>query len=493
MPPPTLPLLRRPTAKDLRQQLHQLSDTAQALQAERIGLEYQLRSVHERTTFNDNQIRRIMNELDQRLFKEHRSQSQPDFQRGVIANDLVIDGICTQMQLNSHLKGAVEAISKNQGTISENNLLLMAVLNELSGDPYHFAHHVAVRLVEYSQVKDQERQNPPVHPSLTSALPGPIDPYLAPLRPAGAEKGSTRAVRDSTVISLRSQSPSIKSEDGLSEQDEHAALPTRSASALNDIPGPIPMSAAVTVVPLADQGNIVAHGMSALQKNFPGLLESLSKAPVARIKPAFAVGAMAASGLKRGRESTDNNDSPPGPVKAGKKARIGKEPAIAHTFVLFMKRLEQLHQSGQDIGAILKCSRCQAIKRDVRVLNCLHLYCHRCILWLRHEAQKGDAVRGFQSFCVQPECKQVVSGKTTVIDSEIMEFLQWYDKQSPAVTSLPAQLNVLSSAVAKYPEDDEIKHKLEQMQLRYKTLQANAVMDVPCDLMQIAKLARKPY
>ena len=121
------------------------------------------------------------------------------------------------------------------------------------------------------------------------------------------------------------------------------------------------------------------------------------------------------------------------------------------------------------------------------------MYCHRCILQLRGEAQKGNAITGFQSQCVKPGCSQVVAGKTTVIDSEIIEFLQWYDGQSPALASVPAQLHILNMATIKYPEDEGIKRKLEQVQNHFKALQVTAIGDTSCDLMAIAKLCRKPY
>ncbi|KIY00557.1 uncharacterized protein Z520_03220 [Fonsecaea multimorphosa CBS 102226] len=491
--PPKLPLILRPTTKVLREQLHQFEAAAQALQLERDSLEDRLRGVQERINFNDDKIRGIMNELDDRLFKEHRSQSQPDFQRRVIGDDFVIDGICTKMHGNPKLKSAIEAISQNHGTIADNNLLLMAILTELSGEPYYFAHNVALRIVEYNQTKEQQRQKVPVLPSFTSASPAPVNPYLPAVEATAAQSPSIRVARDASVVSLLS--PSIKSESSSSAHPYNgaSALPTRAASALASTPGLFSSPVATTAIPPADRGSVIAHGMSTLQKSFPGFLETLKKPSTTRIPkaPPAAADAGATAGAKRGRD--DETTPSPGAVKQGKKARLEKEPAIAHTFVMFMKHLEQLHQTSQDISEILKCSRCHAAKRDVRVLNCLHLYCHRCILQLRTEAQKGDAIRGFQSFCVKPGCEQVVSGKTTVIDGEIIEFLEWYDKQSPAVTSLPAQINVLSSAAAKYPEDDDIKRKLEQTEMQYEALQANAGTDMTCDLMQIAKLARKPY
>jgi hypothetical protein len=158
-----------------------------------------------------------------------------------------------------------------------------------------------------------------------------------------------------------------------------------------------------------------------------------------------------------------------------------------------MKHLEQLHRAGKSISSTIRCSRCQQIKRDVRVLNCLHLYCHRCVLQLRGQAQHGNAITGFQSTCVKPGCNQVVSGKTTVIDSEIVDFLQWYDQQPPAITSKVCQLHVLNTACARYPDDDGINAKLQQVQNQFRAAHNAVVGDQPIDLMVIAKLCRKPY
>ena len=167
--------------------------------------------------------------------------------------------------------------------------------------------------------------------------------------------------------------------------------------------------------------------------------------------------------------------------------------AISHTFINYMKHLEQLHRAGKPIASAIRCSRCQQIKRDVRALNCLHLYCHRCVLQLRGQAQHGNAITGFQSTCVKPGCNQIVSGKTTVIDSDIIDFLQWYDQQSPAVTNMVCFLHVLNTAVAKYPEDKGIKAKLQQVQNQFKAMQNGSLGDGLVDLMAVAKLCRKPY
>jgi hypothetical protein len=158
-----------------------------------------------------------------------------------------------------------------------------------------------------------------------------------------------------------------------------------------------------------------------------------------------------------------------------------------------MKHLEQLHRSSKSLASHIRCSRCNQIKRDVRVLNCLHMYCHRCILQLRDQGQKGNAITGFSAKCVHDGCNQVVSGKTTVIDSEIIDFLQWYDQQQPAISSIPCQIHVLNTAVGRHPNDVGIKETLDHFQKQARAMQSVPYGDQPCDLMIIAKLIRKPY
>lgn len=158
-----------------------------------------------------------------------------------------------------------------------------------------------------------------------------------------------------------------------------------------------------------------------------------------------------------------------------------------------MKHLEQMHQQGRSIASNIRCSRCQQSRRDARVLNCLHMYCHKCILQLRAEAGKGDARTGFRAFCVRPGCDEAVSGKTTVVDSELIDFLIWYDSQPASVKHGAAQVFVLSAALVKNPGDDDIKRKLDSVETQVNALRLTGGVDGPCDLLKIAKLARKPY
>lgn len=157
-----------------------------------------------------------------------------------------------------------------------------------------------------------------------------------------------------------------------------------------------------------------------------------------------------------------------------------------------MKKLEVAHaQNALPITDLLKCSKCQQIKRDSRVLNCLHVYCHRCTQKLRIEAEKGDAFHGFKAYCVQEGCTEVVSGKTAVIDAEVMEFLVWYDKQSPGLTTSLAQLQVLKAAQKRRPGEILIKTHLADVRKKMKARETVGENDQICNLLEVAKLAKK--
>lgn len=168
-------------------------------------------------------------------------------------------------------------------------------------------------------------------------------------------------------------------------------------------------------------------------------------------------------------------------------------PAYTPTFAQWIKRLETLHQQGTSIADLLKCSRCKETKAKCRILSCLHLYCHKCVLALRNAAEKGNPVTGFRAFCVQPDCDNEVSGKTSVVESEAMTFLKWYDEQPAGLTSTAARLHVLNGAIADFPDDNEVQRKLSVVNAQIKQLRLTGQPDKKADLLQLVKLARKPY
>ena len=166
---------------------------------------------------------------------------------------------------------------------------------------------------------------------------------------------------------------------------------------------------------------------------------------------------------------------------------------MAPAFVEFMQKLQKLHQHGKSVAKDIKCSKCQQLRRDVRVLSCLHLYCHKCIVSLRNSAEKGDAVTGFRAFCVVQDCKGSIAGKTSVVDPELIDFLGWYDTQTAALPTSAAQLHVLKYSLDRTPDDEDVKAKKMAVEKEISNARIRGELDLPVDLVKIARLARKPY
>jgi hypothetical protein len=162
-------------------------------------------------------------------------------------------------------------------------------------------------------------------------------------------------------------------------------------------------------------------------------------------------------------------------------------------FVDFLAKLQKLHQSGKSISRVLQCSKCQNVRRDVRVLSCLHLYCHKCIVTLRNEASAGDALTGFKASCSVGDCKGSVSGKTSVIDGDIVDFLNWYDTQDAAIGHNTAQLQVMKLALEKTPDDDDVRDKKRAVEKGVHDAKRRKEIDLPVDLVKLVKLIRKPF
>lgn len=157
-----------------------------------------------------------------------------------------------------------------------------------------------------------------------------------------------------------------------------------------------------------------------------------------------------------------------------------------------MKKLEVAHaQNALPIAEHLKCSKCDQIKRDSRVLNCLHVYCHKCTQKLRVDAEVGSAEHGFKAFCVKPNCSEVVSGKTAVIDTDVMELLVWYDKQSPGLTTSTAQMHVFKSVLKKKPTHSMVTLMMDDLKKKMKAREQTGENDEVCNLLEVAKLAKK--
>ncbi|KAK6383682.1 hypothetical protein LTS17_002974 [Exophiala oligosperma] len=220
-----------------------------------------------------------------------------------------------------------------------------------------------------------------------------------------------------------------------------------------------------------------------LESAFPGLLDSINSRPTpAKKRPA-----------PPSEPTPPPPERPATPARAIKRNKTAKEQIMQPAFVEFLTKVQQLHQAGKTISRTLQCSKCQNVRRDVRVLSCLHLYCHKCIIALRNEASAGDALTGFKASCAVGDCKGSVSGKTSVIDGEIIDFLNWYDTQDAAIGDFPCQIQVMKLAFDKTPDDDDVRVKKQAVEKEVGDAQMNGETDTPVDLVKLVRLIRKPF
>ncbi|KIW19836.1 hypothetical protein PV08_00411 [Exophiala spinifera] len=228
-----------------------------------------------------------------------------------------------------------------------------------------------------------------------------------------------------------------------------------------------------------------ASRMLRLESAFPGLLESINRPrppPPAPKRPAPPPG-----------PTPQPPERPVTPARPIKRNKTSKEAILQPAFVEFLVKLQNLHQSGKSIARVLRCCKCQNARRDVRVLSCLHLYCHKCIITLRNDASAGDALTGFKAACSVSDCKGAVSGKTSVIDGDIVDFLNWYDTQDAAVGTFASQIQVMKLALQKTPDDDDVRAKKIAVERDVNDAKRKGEIDTPVDLIKLVRLIRKPF
>jgi hypothetical protein len=327
-----LPLQQSPSNTDaFRGELHHLDITAQSLRREKAALLSKLQVVREKIFANDNQIRRTMENLSSELFRSQRAERQSEFQASMLDNDNFIEGMYYQVQAQPQLLKAINAITKEEGTLQDNNLVAAAIMTELSGNTFQFGHDVAGRVTDFEKAKNESlaTMGQPVIDGINAF----VDPALAITDPA-LVNGAAQAIRDPSVLALGGgrdpsiialMSPSVKSEAASIATPFNVAnsLPDLTAAALTNMHGKMAASIETTPNRRSPRANVVAHGMTSIQKSFPGLLESIGPA-TSPPRPKPAVAAVAG---KRRRESVEVNDSPsPSLLRINKKIKTDKEP-----------------------------------------------------------------------------------------------------------------------------------------------------------------------
>ncbi|KAK7900418.1 hypothetical protein LTR67_002700 [Exophiala xenobiotica] len=500
MPSPSRSLEPQTTSNILRQQLVALDREGRSLILKRTDLEEQLHFLQNRISENITNIQQKMEVLDRAMSAEEKAGQQLTFRHSVLRSDDVFDGLCARLKHDVALRIAVHAIANGRGSIDHHNKMAAALMTELAGDLSEAFEPIATRIQQLNKNDDND----------DVAVPSVVDAPSASIRSSPSLRGRSaeRPVKSQTVAPLKPlvpyRSPSIKSEDSSSQQSALTQVTTNMYAPATYTPNntyaPANMFASASPAiqsgmnpPASSNGNggvtKVAGAdtnsmMSRLDKSYPGLLDSLTT-PLTRKRPAPSPVA---------RDSSPSTSEKGGtPVKTFKRHKITKEPIMAPAFTEFMQKLQSLHQHGKSIAKDIKCSKCQHLRRDVRVLACLHLYCHKCIVSLRNSAEKGDAVTGFRAFCIVPNCNASVAGKTSVVDPELIDFLGWYDTQTAALPTSAAELHVMKYSLDRTPDDEDVKAKKKAVEKAISDARIRGLLDPPVDLIKIAKLARKPY
>ncbi|KAI1618631.1 hypothetical protein EDD37DRAFT_647422 [Exophiala viscosa] len=491
---------------NLRQQLLSLDTDPRDLRAEKAQLEAELAAIHKKFDADINAIQVKMDEVKRGLSAEKRVARQLAFPQGIINNANIIEGLALQMKHDTGLKIALFALANGRGTVHYINKLAAAIMTELAGETSDFFQTVATRILEVAGTNGDEQAFST--PNLTSTSPTFADDLVAT-----DPDGNPLPQNVAPLMPLVSYgSPSVKSEsdsimDSFDGQANMRALQEYEANGANLTPSPQPeipnrITPAMYRAPVQSNGHasgpstpfpnfpapkVQAPAISQLGNKFPGLLESI------------AIG----KAKKRALPEPDPMDTPEPeengaagqgtPARQVKRNKTGREAVMSGTYISFLKHIELLHQQRKSIANLLRCSKCQNNRRDVRILRCLHIYCHKCILTLRAAAEKGDAMTGFSSACVVAGCTEIVIGKTSVLDSDLIDFLQWYDTQDAGIRHGPAQAQVLKLALDKTPDDEDVKAKSKAVQRELDSARLRGVVDSPCDLVKIAKLVRKPY
>jgi len=477
----------------------------QELLAREASLLSKLALVRKQLSESNEQIHSTMEDLLTQLISDKRAQSQADFWEGLNKNDLVFRGLAKTMDNDQKLMTAVHAVAAGPATDAQKLAVLFALMTELSGQPASILPIIAKRAIQFNN-KGKGPGRPIAGTDANTAV-----------EIMDLDNGTDANQQESVYSSADSQvkiegPPGFLTREGLAAAGNAGAgngserLPTTPGTLGQGIGGLAARAAAVTF----------SSGVPANQRSTSDLLQELcaTPTPLPIARPglgATSVGARSVnSPFNDGSNRVTKNAKPikevgeqhptplPRPFPQRKiensKTNILILPhAAVHTaFVLLMKKLEVAHaQNALPLTELLRCSKCDQVKRDARVLNCLHIYCHRCTQRLRVDAEVGSAEHGFKSFCVKQNCSQVVAGKTAVLDAEVMELLVWYDKQSPGLTTSAAQLHVLKSVLKKKPTHNLAAAMLDELQKRMKVRERTGENDEVCNLLEVAKLAKK--
>ncbi|KIV89646.1 hypothetical protein PV10_07032 [Exophiala mesophila] len=402
---------------------------------------------------------------DARLVSSQRATSRAEFWANLKSNDILIRCLHDTMEQDDSLKAAIAAVVGKNSTPAQQSKLLLAIVAELAGGLDEILNVVARKVTQYHR-----KQN---------GVAGASDPF-------------SREDKDEHVISINDDDDSngyIKrnnnSNDDDSEDDTGDDYYDDNEPHASRSPSPA-VKRESDALPAFSLRSLIEYDkrQNKRQPERPSPASFPMKMTDSTPPPVIGKRARSVAG-----DSLVGTPSVAG--SATKKLKSGKDIVFAAALITFLGKVQTTHRTGQSIHDMLRCGKCNEWKRDARVLNCSHVYCHRCVQKLRIEAERGDALLGFRPYCIQPNCTEIVSGKTAVIFAEVMELLVWYDRQSPVVNNIDCKLYMLAKAKEKKPADNTIKNLLAEVSQSKTVAHMAGNAAEPCDLLEMARFARK--
>jgi hypothetical protein len=325
-----------PSTDTYRTKLHQLDTTAQSLKGEKASLELQLQQLIQKIFANDAEIRHTMENLGNQLFRDQRTERQAAFIASTLANENVIEGIFYQMQANPQLMRAINNLAKEQGTLQDNNLVAAAIMTELTGNTFAFGHKVSLNVIEYEKNKKDSfaglaapfngytySPTPTMPPFVDPGLPGPS---AVTSRAASVVvmtgNPDTGNPASPAALSIKSENDSIATPAGTKA---HLAALAAAAAEGAKAQQPESVVAPGSVGGITKSGT-VAHGISSLQRSFPGLLESIQTATPNASAKANNKRTRELISLSPHEDASSETSETPNHRGAAKKNRANKEP-----------------------------------------------------------------------------------------------------------------------------------------------------------------------
>lgn len=272
---------------DLQSQLETLRDNTANLIEEETRLQQRLDQIRTNIADNNKDMSTMTDALLNQLVTTQRAHAQSTFWAHINSSDVLVRGLWDQMSQDAELKAAIVAIAQKSSNEDQQKHLLIALLNEISGDPGRLLEVVAGRVLQFDGKKNGHVDNP----ILLDGLDGVV---------------GLDASRESSLF-LPATSPTVKSESGAVIPVDPAILDSLNSGSPLTRPTQTPQK----------------NSTSSLERNYPDLFAAVNKNDLA---PLAKVPAHDSNPGKRGRTVSDDSlFCSPISGTAAKKFKSGKE------------------------------------------------------------------------------------------------------------------------------------------------------------------------